>query len=168
YKSAALPLMKFLIKHMGGDSQAAEEVFSQTILAALKGWHKFRHKSQFFTWVCRIALNKTADYYRNQIHQESKFIAPILEKIINVEDKDLLPEEKLILKELRISVKECLMLLPEDKRRMLYLKFWQELSLREIARICGVSERAAEGKLYRAKLALREVISERYPALGNK
>lgn len=165
YSKAALPLTKFLVKKMGGDTDAAEEVFSRTVMAAWKGWHTFEHRSEFFTWVCRIALNKMADYYREQINERSKIIAPGLEVLASFKDNHLSPEEKLILQELRASVKECLRLLPEEKRRLLYLRFWQERTLKEIAGILGISERAAEGKLYRAKFALREVVVSQHPEL---
>ncbi len=160
YKNWALPLTKFLVKRMGGDQEAVEEVFSQTIVAAWKGFYTFEGKSQFFTWVCRIALNKMADYYRDQVNQRSTRVVPTLEMWANIKDPSLNPEEKAVLLELTQNVKECLKLLPKEKRQLLYLKFWQELTTAKIAKILGVSERAAEGKLYRAKLAFREVYSQ--------
>jgi RNA polymerase sigma-70 factor, ECF subfamily len=167
YKIFALPLMKFLVKKMGGNQQAAEEVFSRTIVAAWEGWHTFENKSSYFTWVCRIGLNKMADYYREQVHQRSVLVVPTLETLANIKDKGLLPEEKLALMELRASIRECLAILPPEKRRLIYLRFWQELTIKKIAGILGISERAAEGQLYRAKLTLKEVISTKRPELIN-
>lgn len=165
YKKFALPLSKFLIKKMGGDQQAAGEIFSQTIVAAWKGYHTFEHKSQFFTWLCRIGLNKIADYYKDQVNKRSKLVFPTLSSWANIEDKSLSLEEKIALEELKNSVRECLKLLPEEKRQLLYLRFWQEMTIKSIADLLGISERAAEGKLYRAKLAFRDVLQNRYPKL---
>ena len=162
YKNFALPLMKFLVKKMGGDQEAAEEVFSQTILAAYKGWHTFESRSSYFTWLCRIALNKSADYYRHQINEQSKRVAPTLESWAKIKDPNLTPEESAALEEVKNAVKECLYLLPKEKRQLLYLRFWQEMSIKGIADLLGVSERAAEGKLYRAKVAFKEAYSSRY------
>lgn len=157
YKGVALPLMKFLVKRMGGNQQAAEEVFSQTIIAGWKGLHTFEHKSTYFTWLCRIALNKMADYYREQVNERSRFIVPTLETWANITDNNLLPDEKLALDELRTCVRSCLDLLPDGKRKLLYLRYWRGLSLKEIATVYCISERAAEGKLYRAKLAFKKI-----------
>lgn len=157
YKQFTLPLTKFLVKRMGGDQKAAEEVFSRTIVAAWKGWSTFENKSSYFTWLCRIGLNKIADYYREQVNERSRFVSPTLSSWANVKDENLLPEEKLVLQELQGTVKECLDLLPEEKRKLLYLRFWQQLTMQKIAQILGVSVRAAEGKVYRAKLAFREI-----------
>lgn len=157
YKEAALPLMKFLVKRMGGNVEAAEEVFQETALAALKGWYTFEHKSSYFTWICRIGLNKMADYYRYQINHESKIIAPLFEEISQFHSGELSNEERLSLLELRESVKDCLLLLPDEKRQLLYMRYWLDMSIQSIAEKLGISERAAEGKVYRAKLAFREV-----------
>jgi RNA polymerase sigma-70 factor (ECF subfamily) len=165
YRKCALPLMKFLIKKMGGNQIAAEEVFSNTVFAAWKGFHTFEHKSKFFTWMCRIALNKAADYYKGQIHNESHLIAPTLIDLANIKDKNLTPEEKASLDEIRNCVHNCLNLLPDDKRNLLYLRYWKDMTIKGIAETFDISERAAEGKVYRAKLAFREVVSKKYPDL---
>lgn len=165
YKQAALPLMKFLVKRMGGDQQAAEEVFSHTAEAALKGWYSFGHKSSFFTWVCRIGLNKMADYYRDQINERSRIIYPLFKDLANIEDKNLTPEERFAINELRSQLHECLDLLPPEKRLLLQFRYWEDMTMQKIAQNMGISERAAEGKLYRARLALKEVIIEKYPNL---
>ncbi len=165
YKEAALPLMKFLVKRMGGNVTAAEDVFQETVLAALKGWHTFEHKSSYFTWVCRIGLNKTADYYRKQINHESRFIAPFFEEIASIGASELTHDERLSLNELRASVKECLNLLPDEKRELLYMRYWKDMTIKAIAQSLGISERAAEGKVYRAKLAFREIVIDKYPTV---
>lgn len=161
YQNLALPLMKFLVSRMGGNKLAAEEVFSQTVVAAWKGWNTFERRSSYFTWVCRIGLNKMADYYREEINRRSTFIVPTLESWANIKDNNLLPEEKLVLDELKTAVHNCLDLLPEDKRKLLYLRYWRGLSLKEIAVVYAASERSMEGKLYRARANFRAIYLSR-------
>jgi RNA polymerase sigma factor (sigma-70 family) len=159
YKSLAIPLTKFVIKRVSGDSQAIEEVLSATMVAGWKGWSTFRHKSSYFTWLCRIALNKIADYYRDQIHRNSRIVVPLIEAITDIDNKSLSPEESLALKELRKSVNECLNLLPTEKRRLLWFRYWKDMSYAEISKILGISERAVEGQLCRAKDSFAKVWS---------
>lgn len=166
YRKFALPLTKFLIKRMGGDQEAVEEVFSQTVIASWKGFQAFEHKSSYFTWICKIALNKMADYYRKEIHERSIIVAPTLEQLANIKDKNLLPEEKIVLDELTSSIRECLGLLPKEKRQLLYLRFWRRLSIKKMALIFNTSERSVEGKIYRAKQEMRELISLKHPDLA--
>lgn len=155
--------MKFLVKRMGGDLQAAEEVFSRTISAAWGGWHTFRHKSSYFTWLCRIALNKMADYYRDQVNDNSRWVLPVLEKFAEADTKELTPLEKLSLAELRAAMRECLSLLPDESRRLLQFRFWHDMTIKEIAIVTGTSERAVEGKIYRAKQLLKRILREQHP-----
>lgn len=161
YKKLALPLTKFIVKRVGGDHDAVEEVFSRTMEAAWKGWGSFEHKSSYFTWLCRIALNKAADYYRDQVHKQSKIVTPTLKRLAEYKSNELSPEKKLVLQELRDGVGACLDLLPPDKRQLLWLKYWRELTNREIGKMLGISERAVEGRLYRARHAMEEVVNQR-------
>jgi RNA polymerase sigma factor (sigma-70 family) len=165
YKEVALPLMKFLIKRSGGDVEAAEEVFSRTIEASLKGYYTFENKSKFFTWVCKIGLNKMADYYRDVINQRSRIMAPLFEELAQISDSSLTPEEDLTLRELKEGVKECLELLPEETKYLLHLRYYEDLSVKGIALRLNISEKAAEGRLYRAKHELKEIVIQRYPNL---
>ena len=157
YKKLALPLTKFIIKRIGGNEEIVDEVLSETMAAAWKGWKTFKHKSSYFTWLCRIALNKIADYYRDQINRNSGIIVPLFGNLNIPDDKTLTPEEKISLQELRESVNNCLNLLPYEKRRLLWFKYWQDLSTREVAKILGISERAVEGRLYRAREVFRKL-----------
>lgn len=166
YRLLALPVLKFIVKKMGGDQKAAEEVFARTISAAWEGWYKFRHKSSYFTWICRIALNKIADYYRDQVNDNSRWVLPVLENIAAGDTDQLDPYERASLSELRAAMRECLNLLPEEKRKLLQFRFWREMTIKEIASITGSSERAVEGKIYRAKKVLKSILQYKYPAIS--
>jgi RNA polymerase sigma factor (sigma-70 family) len=166
YHKLALPLTKFIVKRMGGEQEAAEEVFARTVAAAWEGWNTFEHKSSYFTWLCRIALNKIADYYREQVNERSTFIAPLLDDMAAFKSNNLTPEEKLALHELRASVRQCLTLLPEDKKHLLFLRYWKEMTIKEIAKRLNISERAVEGRLYRARNRLGDLISLEHPEIS--
>ena len=150
---------------MSGDSQAAEEVFARTWSAAWQGFSQFRHKSSYFTWICRIGLNKIADYWHDQINDNSRWVAPLLKEWGTGDTRSLSPEEKMTLAELRASLRECMNLLPDNKRRLLQFHYWYDLTLKEIATKLGVSERAVEGRLYRAKKVLKKILHTEHPEL---
>jgi len=158
YRQFGLPLMKFLVKRMGGNQEAAGEVFSQTIFAALKSWHTFQHKSSFFTWICRIGLNKMADYYRDQIHERSIIVIPALEELANIGSKDLSSDEKYALEELRMAIRDALGKLSPQQRQLLHLRYWRDQTISAIAKTLNMSERSVEGKIYRAKVALKQIL----------
>jgi RNA polymerase sigma-70 factor (ECF subfamily) len=151
YKKYSPILYKFIAKRLGKDEATVEEIFEETMVAGWKGYRSFEHKSSYFTWLCRIALNKIADYYHDQVNSRSKWIVPLLDSITDIDSHSLSPIESLSLKELKESVNDCLNLLPTEKRQLLWFRYWQDLSYAEISKLMGISERAVEGQLYRAK-----------------
>ena len=162
YKKYISPLTRFVFKKIGSDPLAADQIVSETFEAAWKGYKSFKNKSSFFTWLCRIALNKIADYYRDQINQRSHIVVPTLKKWAQIEqlvqtNKNISPEEQLILNELRDKVNEVLNLLPLEKRKLLWYRYYRDLSYKEISVILKISPRAVEGKLYRAKSSFSKV-----------
>ena len=161
YRQVSLPLFKFIAKRLGKDEATVEEIFEETMVASWKGYKTFKHKSSYFTWLCRIALNKIADYYHDQVNSGSKLIVPLLDSITDMDNHSLSPEESLSLKELRDSVNACLNLLPREKRQLLWFRYWADMSYAEISNILGVSERAVEGQLYRAKHEFAKVWTQK-------
>lgn len=151
YHEFSNPLYKFIAKHLGRDQGAVEEIFEETIVAGWCGYKTFGHKSSYFTWLCRIALNKIADYYHDQVNSRSKFVVPFLEDLARIDPTGMSMEERLVTDELRKDVNDCLNLLPPQKRRLLQLKYWENLSYKKIGELTGLSVRAVEGQLYRAK-----------------
>jgi RNA polymerase sigma-70 factor (ECF subfamily) len=165
YKQLGRPVMKLILKRNGGDLAAAESIVQDTFIAAYKSFHTFHHKSTYFTWLCRIALNKMADYYRQQVHQKSHFVAPALEELTNIFSPDISPEERLSLSELQSQINKCLDLLPLEYRQLLHLKYYEQLSSKEICLKLHIAPRSLEGKLYRARKSLAAVISSASPDL---
>ena len=159
YKKFFSPLTRFVFKKIGSDPENADIIVSETFEAAWKGYKTFKHKSSFFTWLCRIALNKIADYYRDQINRRSHLVVPTLKKLSQIESKDIPIEEKIALDELRSKVNEVLNLLPEGKRKLLQYKYYRDLSYKEISVKMQISPRAVEGKIYRAKKAFAKLFT---------
>lgn len=165
YKKYISPLTRFVFKKIGSDPVMADQIVSETFEAAWKGYKSFQNKSSFFTWLCKISLNKIADYYRDQINRRSHFIVPTLKKWSQIEkltenNKYVSPEEQLLLNELRDKVNKVLDILPEGKRKLLQYKYYRDLSYKEISVILKISTRAVEGKLYRAKSAFSKLWSK--------
>jgi RNA polymerase sigma factor (sigma-70 family) len=168
YKALALPMTKFVVKRVGGDKNAVDEILSRTMIAAWKSWNSFENKSSYFTWVCRIALNKASDYYREEVNRNSKFISPLLTDLANYDSRELTPEEWYELNELCNSVKSCIKVLPKDKQEIIYLRFWKGWAIKKIAKEFGVSERTIEGQIYRTKQKLKTILSDTHPEIARE
>jgi len=165
YKQLGSKILAFILKRNGGDFELASQVVQDTFVAAFKSYGTFRHKSSYFTWLCKIALHKMTDYYRQQVNSRSRVVIPTLEQLDSLVDPKISPEEKLSLDEFRQSVNRCLDLLPPEYRRLLHLKYYLDLSNTEICLKLNLTPRKLEGRLYRARQALAGVVSRRYPHL---
>lgn len=161
YKKTISPLTRFVFKRIGSDPEMADQIVTETFTAAWKSYKTFKHKSSFFTWLCRISLNKIADYYKDQINRRSHIIVPTLKQLSQIESKDIAIDEKMALDELRNKVNEVLNLLPPEKRKLLQYKYFRDLSYKEISIILQISTRAVEGKIYRAKNAF-EILFKKF------
>jgi RNA polymerase sigma-70 factor (ECF subfamily) len=159
YRQQATKIYRFLLKRSGGDATAADQVLQDTFIAAFKSYTAFKHKSSFFTWLCKISLSKLADYYRQQIHYRSRVVVPALDQLNNLIDPALSPEEKFSLDELRTQVNRCLNLLPVKYRQLLHFKYYQSLTTREICLHLDISPRQLEGRLHRARQALARLLA---------
>jgi RNA polymerase sigma-70 factor (ECF subfamily) len=161
YKELLLPVTGFVIKRMGATEAEAEEIVEETFVAAWRGWNSFEHKSSYFTWLCRISLNKISDYYRDQVNKHSRIVVPLIDALTEADKKTLAPEEAMALEDLRKSVNRCLDSMSPEKRKLLQFKYWQNLSYKEIGKILNITERAVEGRIYRAKEEFEKVWNER-------
>ncbi len=151
YQKFAKPLLRFLIKRYNLDEDTAAELAQEAWLAAFKSYKTFNNKSTFFTWLCKIAIFKSADYYRKYINKNSGFIAPTLDDVNNLISPDITPEEYATLVDMRDKVKKCLMLLPEKYQQILLLRYYNQYSYKQIAEEMHLSLRTVEHTLEKAK-----------------
>jgi len=132
----------------------AQEVIQDIFISALDCLPTFNFKSSFSTWLYAIAKHEVVDYYRKRKIKAILFSRlPFLETLAS---KALGPEEELIEKEIKTKIALVLSRLSEGYQRILRLRYLQGCSVSQVAAIFGVSYKAAESKLSRARLAFRE------------
>lgn len=158
YQITSQPLIRFISKRLHHDQQLVDEIFQETMLSAFKGLEKFENKSKYLTWLCRIAMNKIADYYRQNVNENSGLVAPLIDNLDGLFANDLLPEEAAILIDLRKNIRRCINLLPHEYRMLINLRYFKELSYKEIGKLLGFRARSVEAKLYRARSKLKELL----------
>ena len=133
----------------------AQEIIQDIFISAIDCLPAFNFKSSLFTWLYAIGKHEVVDYYRKKRIKAILFSrVPILETLAS---KALGPEEELIEKEIKVQIRLVLAQLSEGYRKILRLKYVQGFSVVEVAQILGISPKAAESRLSRARLAFREV-----------
>lgn len=148
-----------------GDKQAAEDVLQETYLKAIKALPNFEGRSSVKTWLYRIAVNEALMVLRDKKRVQ---LDPILEESDEDEipaPRDLrdwspLPEEMIRRGELTRYLDEAVLQLPENLRFVFILRDIHELSIAETAELLGITEANTKVRLLRARLKLRELLSE--------
>jgi len=146
--------LKNYIDQRVGNPHEAEEILGETLVSVTESLPTFSGKSCFFTWLCGIANHEIADFYRKKKIKTFLFSRfPFLETLVS---EALGPEEELLRQELRKEVKQVLGSLSEGYSQILRLKYYQGLSMKEIAKKLGMTVKAVESRLSRARAAFKQ------------
>ena len=151
------------------NSSDAEEVFQEVFLTLTKKLDTFRGESKFSSWLYRITVNASYMYLRSQKKHESNISLenyyPYDEKgtlMGRVMEKDWSSRPDIIifsneaLKIIDKSINE----LPESYRTVFHLRDVEGLSNEEVADILEISIPAVKSRLHRARLFLRDRLSD--------
>lgn len=132
-----------------GDPVMAEDVCQFTLL---KLWDMVPNweagSAKLMTWMCRVATHKCLDILR----KKGPIYTDVLPDVVNP-DGDA--ATKLIENETEIYVSKALNQLAEPQRTAIILCYFEELSQKEAAELLGISEKAYESRLSRARKQLK-------------
>ena len=153
------------------DPQEAEDVLQETLLNAFKGIEHFDGRSSLKTWLYRIAYNTALMKLRGAKPQrvsveetlEAEDHGEILPEALH--DWCCLPERDFETNDARAQLENAIHALPETLRVVFVMRELEGLSTVETANALGVSEQVVKVRLHRARLALRERLSEYFGEL---
>lgn len=117
---------------------------------------------RFSAWLTRIAHNLVIDKYRQD--RNSNVIsndASDADLFNDVSLSDITVEMKMITEQSLTDVGRLLKELPDNQKEVLYMRFYQDLSFKEIADATGVSINTALGRMRYGLINLRKMVSER-------
>jgi RNA polymerase sigma-70 factor, ECF subfamily len=139
----------------------AEDALQECFLKAMVHIRDFDGRSQFSTWLTRIAINAALMKIRQKRkHRESSIqgMEDFREEpqIIELPDHSLSPEDIYSEREQAIILREALYALRPRIRAAIEICHLQERSLTETSRKLGISVAATKGRVFHAKAALRK------------
>ena len=141
-----------LAYRMTGSSDDADDLTQETFIRAYQYLWRYDTSKKFFTWLYTLALNLIRSHLRkkNKYNKSSEELSAYL-----LSDKNSLPETDLI-----EEINVYLLLLEEESRALLIMKYMQELSFEEITQITGKSLSAVKMSVYRGLEKLKELLTE--------
>ena len=146
YRDTIRPLYVFVARRARSGSRAlVEDVVQETYLRAVRHWRRNGFPHNPLAWLQTVAANLVASHYRRRPTE-------------SLEQLDVDPADRSA-KSLDACdtgfIRKGLSGIENDQARLLEAFHVEEKSTREIAGELGISERAVEGRLRRARLALR-------------
>ncbi len=149
------------------DPQDAEDVLQETFLKAYKHLPGFDGRSSLSTWLYRIAANEALMLLRRRKGTPVSIDEPAndddpLQPPVQIVDWCCLPEKELMSAEARAYMDRAVEALSPALRAVFVLRDIQGLSTQETADVLSLSEEAVKTRLSRARLRLRELLSEYY------
>lgn len=149
-----------IIKNEDIANDIFQETFVKAILTIKQG--RYTENGRFPAWISRIAHNLIIDHYRQEKSENVQ--SADIEEVDVFNRKDLCEatiEDIIIADQIRDDVKYLIELLPELQREVLKMRYYQNLSFKEIAEITGVSINTALGRMRYAIINLRRLASEK-------
>jgi RNA polymerase sigma-70 factor (ECF subfamily) len=148
YRRHVRSIYRYHLAHTG-DVKDAEDLTSQTFMAALEGIRSFRGRGPYITWLIGIASRKRALFFRGKKPQVP------LDAAIQLPASGL-PTDKAAARRLRIEqLVGALQTISQDRAEAIILCFFSELSPAEAGLVLGKNEAAIRMLIFRGLHDLR-------------
>ncbi len=127
-----------------GNRADAEDVAQEVLLRVCSGLHGLDHHARFRGWLARIVDNQC----KTHLARRRWITVEHIERLVDLHDSVSPPESREgECQQVRLALER----LPAEASHVLYLRFFQEQSLEQIARRLDISLSAAKMRLYRAQ-----------------
>ncbi len=146
------------------DHETANDIFQDTFVKVIMKLQegKYTDSGKFSYWITRIAHNVIMDWYRQA--KSERIVEPTedndLSNLKTMAVMDTCRESELINEQVLADVRRMMDALPAPQREVVYMRFYQQLSFKEIADITGVSINTSLGRMRYAILNLRRMARE--------
>ena len=125
----------------------AEDAVQEATIKAWRNLHQLKDAALVRSWFFSIVANQTRSMRRGRWWSVVKLASP--------EQPKPGPEDEAVQ---RTDLQQALRTLPPDDRLALYLRYYMDLPLSEVAGVLGTSETAAKSRIHRAAQGLRPAV----------
>jgi RNA polymerase sigma-70 factor (ECF subfamily) len=147
------------LRRFGLDADEADEVAQEVFVRAWRGLARFEERSQFSTWLYRIAFNEAQRRLSRRSPARAEPAPDREDPIISVQESpELGPEARTLEAEFQRTLERALDELPADWRAAVVLRDLEGLSTHDAAEVVGVREAAFKSRLHRGRMQLRALL----------
>lgn len=146
------------------DPELANDVFQDTFVKVITRLQegKYTDSGKFAFWLTRIAHNIIMDSYRQQ--RSEHIVEPTEDNdLSNLRSEDLMDinrENEYVNAQVMKDVRHMMEALPAPQREVVYMRYYQDLSFKEIAEMTGVSINTSLGRMRYALINMRRMAKQ--------
>jgi RNA polymerase sigma factor (sigma-70 family) len=141
-----------------GDRDSALDVTSTTFLNAYRAFSRYDQTRPIRHWLLRIASNEAISAVRRRSRELRRRVD--VESAAEIADAGTAPEDASLAREARTRIRAAVARLPELYRVVIVLRYFNELSVDEIAEITGRPSSTVGVQLLRGRALLRQALGE--------
>ncbi len=160
YESKVFTYILYSVKNQELAEDLFQDAFMRIISTLQSG--KYTEQQKFASWVMRICHNLVIDYFR---HTANEMTVSNDESEIDLLNNTSIADEhnaetEFIERQTFCGLDEIIRMLPENQQEVIRMRYYQDLSFKEIAQLTGVSINTALGRLRYALINLRRLADE--------
>lgn len=145
----------WVARRIVGDHAEADDVAQETFVKAYLALGDFRGDSSFFTWVYRIAVNLSLNAVRKRQVMNYLRESELLSKFLPSPDD---PSAGVELGEMESALRRGIAELPEKQKAVFVMRYYDELSYEEIAKVLKTSVGGLKANYFHALKKVREYL----------
>ena len=151
------------IYHAVKNDGLADDIFQDTFVKAIMTIKQGRYveNGHFPAWITRIAHNLIIDYFRQTRNENLQSTDDTEVNILNRKElSESTIEDNLVATQIHNDVRRLVKALPDSQREVLVMRYYKNMSFKEIADTTGVSINTALGRMRYAILNMRRMAEE--------
>ena len=165
YKGSVHSYIYFIVRNKELTEDLFQETFVKVITTIKQG--RYTDNGKFKAWIMRIAHNLIIDNFRQERNENLISNDEVeVDLFNNMKLCDHTIEEKLVKQQVLEDVRRLVGFLPETQRKVLEMRFYQDMSFKEIADTTGVSINTALGRMRYAIMNMRRLAEENHMELS--
>ena len=150
----------FILKTVNNDRELAEDLTQDTFIEILETIGKLQEPVAFVTWSKQIAYHKCTAYFRKRkelLADENEDGYSVFDTF-EEENEEFIPDAALEKDDLKNTIAAMINELPEEQKSALVLRYFNEISVKEIAQIQGVTEGTVKSRLNYGRKAIKQSV----------
>ena len=151
------------IYHTVKCEELADDIFQETFVKAIITINQGRYteNGKFLPWIFRIAHNLIIDYYRQEKSENTQSCDAEEVDILNRKDlSECTIEDQMVTEQIHQDIKNLVNALPDSQKEVLLMRYYKNMSFKEIAETTNVSINTALGRMRYAILNMRRIAEE--------